>query len=147
MPPAGLIEIHNDPKQPVPGMTGHRLLSAVPDMAIATLIAHFDAPLLGVELRHLGGALRRTSVCHGALPGLQGEYSLFAVGVVPDAEAAMAVDAALTRLTDALAPWDAGRAFMNFSNGPGRYLRRVRAGPSAHGRVAARSRRAVRVTA
>jgi hypothetical protein len=122
MPPAGLIEIHNDPKQPVPGLTGHRLLSAVPDMAIATLVAHADAPLLAVELRHLGGALRRTSVCHGALGGLQGEYSLFAVGIVPDAEAAIAVDTALTRLTDALAPWDSGRAFMNFADGPGRFF-------------------------
>jgi hypothetical protein len=46
---------------------------------------------------------------------------LFAVGVTPDAGAAMAVDAALTRVTDALAPWDAGRAIRNFSDRPRRF--------------------------
>ena len=99
MSPAALIEIHNDPKQPVPGMTGHRLLAGAPDVAIAELVAHASDALVAVELRHLGGALGRTSVCHGALAGLQGEFSLFAVGVVPDAEAAMTVDVALARLT------------------------------------------------
>ena len=34
----------------------------------------------------------------------------------------MTVDAALTRLTQAMAPWDAGRAFRNFSERPGRFF-------------------------
>jgi hypothetical protein len=115
MSPAELIEIHNDPKQPVPGMSGHRLLAGAPDEAIQDLVAHASKALVAVELRHLGGARERTRVCPGALPGLKGEYSLFAVGIVPDAEAAMAVDVALTRLTQALGPWDSGYAFRNFS--------------------------------
>ena len=122
MSPAALIEIHNDPKQPVPGMTGHRLLAGAPDEAIAELVANASNALVAVELRHLGGALGRTSVCHGALAGLKGEFSLFAVGIVPDAEAAMTVDVALGRLTQAMAPWDAGRAFRNFSERPARFF-------------------------
>src|SRR5262249_45037592 len=55
MPPAGLIEIHNDPKQPVPGMGDHRLLAAAPPEAIAELIRvagpGSGSPLLSVELR------------------------------------------------------------------------------------------------
>jgi FAD binding domain len=120
MSPAALIEIHNDPKHPVPGMTGHRLLAGAPDEAIAELVAHASKALVAVELRHLGGALQRSSVCHGALPNLHGEFSLLAVGIVPSAEAAMTVDVALTRLTQAMAPWDSGRAFPNFSERRGR---------------------------
>ena len=42
---------------------------------------------------------------------------MFAVGIVPGAEAAMAVDAALGRLTEALRPYDAGREIANFAEG------------------------------
>ena len=120
MSPAELIEIHNDPKAPSPGMHGHRVLSSLPDEAITTLADHAGAPLVSVELRHLGGELGRGSVCHGAANWVQGKYALFAVGIVGDAQAAMAVDAALTRLTDALHPWDAGRAILNFTDRPAR---------------------------
>ena len=85
-------------------MHGHRVLYNVPDGAIAGWSATPTAPLVSVELRHLGGALARGSVCHGALNDMQAAYALFAVGIMPDAESAMAVDAALTRLTDALEP-------------------------------------------
>jgi hypothetical protein len=111
MAPAGLIEIHNDPKGPVPGMGDHRLLAAAPEEAIKALVAAAgpgsDSPLVSVELRHLGGALP-----------VDAAFSLFAIGVVAGAEAAMAIDAALTRLMQALEPYDAGRALMNFSERP-----------------------------
>lgn len=119
--PDGLTAIHNDPTDPSPGASGHRLLGELSDGALDALVAHADAPLVSVELRHLGGAIARGSVCHGALDDVQGSYALFAVGIVPDAEAAMAVDAALTRLTDALEPYDAGRALLNFTAGTGRF--------------------------
>jgi hypothetical protein len=111
MPPAGLIEIHNDPKGPVPGMGDHRLLAAAPEEAIKALVTAAgpgsDSPLVSVELRHLGGALP-----------VEAAFSLFAVGVVAGAEAAMAIDAALARVMTAMEPYDAGRALMNFSERP-----------------------------
>jgi len=118
MRPDELTEIHNDPKDPSAGMSGHRTLSQLPDGAISAVAAYAGAPLVSVEIRHLGGALGRGSVCHGASNWLRGEYALFAVGIVPTAEAAMAVDAALTRLTEALDPWDTGRAIFNFADKP-----------------------------
>ena len=121
MTPDRLTEIHNDPKEPSAGAHGHRLLNDVPDGALAGLVDHAGAPLVSVELRHLGGALSRGSVCHGALNDVKAEFALFAVGLVPDAQAAMAVDAALARLTDALEPWDAGRALLNFTERPARF--------------------------
>ncbi len=122
MTPDRLTEIHNDPKDPSPAAHGHRLLDDLSDGAIAGLVAHAGEPLVSVELRHMGGATARGSVCHGALNDVQAEYALFGVGIVPNAEAAMAVDAALTRLTDALEPWDAGRALLNFTHGAARFF-------------------------
>jgi len=66
---------------------------------------------------------RSVSRCNGAANWVQGAYALFAVGIVPNAEAAMAVDAALTGLTEALHPYDAGRAIANFAEGrPARFF-------------------------
>ena len=85
MPPDRLTEIHNDPKEPSAGASGHRLLNDVPDGALAQLIAHAGGPLVSVELRHLGGELSRGSVCNGALNDVKAEFALFAVGLTPDA--------------------------------------------------------------
>jgi FAD/FMN-containing dehydrogenase len=119
--PDQLTAIHNDPKVPSAGASGHRLLDNVSDGAIAALVAHAGEPLVSVELRHMGGALARGSVCHGALNDTQASYSLFAVGLTATAEAAMAVDTALKRLTDALEPYDAGRALLTFTPAAGRF--------------------------
>ena len=112
MPPAGLIEIHNDPKQPdarACPTTGCSPTS--PDATIAALVGAAGpgsgSPLVSVELRHLGGALP-----------VDAAFSLFAVGVPVDAQAAMAIDAALARLMAATAPFDAGRALLNFTDKP-----------------------------
>jgi hypothetical protein len=44
LPPAGLLEIHNDPKQPSAGMSDHRMLSGAPAEAIdAALVGLMDA--------------------------------------------------------------------------------------------------------
>jgi hypothetical protein len=122
MPPAGLVEIHNDPKHPVPALGNHRMLSQVTDAALDALLQAAGpgsgSPLLSVELRQLGGALARREPGHGALASLDGDYSLFAVGMVTGAEAAMAIDGALSRLLDATAPWDAGTGYLNLVETP-----------------------------
>jgi hypothetical protein len=73
---------------------------------------------MSCELRHLGGALGRREPGHGALASLEADYSMFAVGVVTGAEAAMAIDAALTELLDTMSPWDAGSGYLNFVETP-----------------------------
>jgi FAD/FMN-containing dehydrogenase len=111
MPAAGLIEIHNDPKQPLPGLSDHRLLADADDAAIAAIVGAAgpgsESPLVSVELRHLGGALP-----------VEAGFSLFAVGVPMDAASAMAIDAALARLMEVTTPFDAGRALLNFTDKP-----------------------------
>ena len=123
LPPAALIEIHNDPKQPMPGLSDHRVIDDASPRAIAALVAAAGPELVAVELRHLGGRLPVNG------------FSLFAIGVPMDAESAMAIDAALSGLMAATAPFDAGRSLLNFSDKPtraerlfeGRRLRALRA--------------------
>ena len=78
MPPAGLIEIHNDPKQPIPALATTGCSPTLTDAAIAALVGAAGpgsgSPLVSVELRHLGGALP-----------VDAAFSLFAVGVPIDA--------------------------------------------------------------
>lgn len=121
MAPDQLTAIHNDPQEPTAAASGHRLLDDLTDGALAGLVSHAGAPLLAVELRHLGGAVSRGSVCNGALNDLKAEFLLFAVGLIDGAETTIAVDAALARLTDTLHPWDAGRALANFTERPARF--------------------------
>jgi FAD/FMN-containing dehydrogenase len=118
MPPAGLIELHNDPKQPMPGLSDHRLLADVDDATIAAIVGAAGpgsgSPLVSVELRHLGGALP-----------IDAAFSLFAIGVPLDAASTMAIDTSLARLMAATLQYDAGRALMNFaekSTGAGRFF-------------------------
>jgi FAD/FMN-containing dehydrogenase len=109
--PAGLIELHNDPKQPMPGLSDHRLLGEVDDAAITAIVGAAGpgsgSPLVSVELRHLGGALP-----------IDAAFSLFAVGMPMDAASAMAIDSALADLMRATEPFDAGRALLNFTDRP-----------------------------
>jgi hypothetical protein len=120
MPPAGLVELHNDPKHPVPGMGDSRLLASLPGEAIDALLAlagpGSGSPLLSVELRALGGALARPG--GGALASLDAAYAAYAVGMVTGAEAAMEIDGALARLWRGLAPWQADQGFQNFAGPP-----------------------------
>jgi UDP-N-acetylenolpyruvoylglucosamine reductase len=115
--PADLLALHMDPPNPVPGVGDGALLDVVPAEAIEALVAVSgpDTPLLSVELRHLGGALARTGEGHGALPTLEGDFALFAVGIAPHEGAAAAVKAQLDAVAGAVCEWDAGRRYLNFT--------------------------------
>jgi FAD/FMN-containing dehydrogenase len=121
-PAAELITLHGDPEHPVPGVATHRLLEALPDEAIDALLAlagpEADSPLLGVDLRHLGGALATDGPDHGALDRIDAAYALFAVGIPMGPELAAALPGHLDALEGALQPWDAGRAYLNFAERP-----------------------------
>jgi FAD/FMN-containing dehydrogenase len=120
--PAGLLALHMDPPGPVPGAGDGALLDVVPGEAIDALVAAAGpgsgSPLLSVELRHLGGALRRTHDDHGALSTLDADFAMYAVGMAPDSEAGAAVNAHVDVVKDALSEWHVGRRFLNFSERP-----------------------------
>jgi hypothetical protein len=81
---------------------------------VASAGAGSGSSLLSVEMRHLGGALARTTPGDGALSLADTGYAVFAVGVAPTPELAAVSDRDSQRVLDALRPWDAGRDYMNF---------------------------------
>ncbi len=119
IPAAALPQIHMDPPQPTPAVSGHAMLAGVSEEALAALLAEVGpgttTPLLSAEIRHLGGALARPADGGGVLDRLPDPYLLFAVAIAPFPEAAAAGRAAADRLVAAMRPWSTGRRFLNFT--------------------------------
>jgi FAD/FMN-containing dehydrogenase len=115
--PLDLLTIHMDPPGPVPGVAEGMLLDELPAEAIDALVAaagpRSGSQLMSVELRHLGGALRRPTPDSGALATLDAAFLLAAAGMAPQAAAAQAVRARIGQVKEALAPCRAARDFMN----------------------------------
>ena len=119
MSPAGLLEIHMDPPAPVPASGDTALLDTLDAAAIDAFLEVVEvdevAPLLFAELRQLGGALGRVAPGAGARARFDGDFILFGVGVPEGPEHAARLDAKLTRLLDAMAPWSNGSRYINFA--------------------------------
>jgi FAD/FMN-containing dehydrogenase len=119
IPVAQLSQLHMDPDHPVPGAGDGMLLDGFPEEAIDAMVAaagsESRSPLLSVEVRHLGGALRRARAGHGALASIEAAFAVFAVGVAMTPEMGAAVRAHVEVVQSALARWDAGRDYLNFT--------------------------------
>ena len=115
-----LLTIHLDPPGPLPAVSDGVLLEELPPEAIDALVSvarpRPGAPLLSVELRHLGGSLRRPASDAGALGTLDAAFLLTAAGIAADTATAQAVRAQIGQVQAALAPWRAPRDFANFQN-------------------------------
>ena len=112
VPPPALAFLHMDPPEPVPGLAGHRLYEELPATAIDALIdaagPDSGSPSISVELRHTGGALGRGGPDHGALANIDGTICMFAVGMVIDEQAALALAAQIEKVEQALQSHQAG---------------------------------------
>jgi FAD/FMN-containing dehydrogenase len=119
IPVRDLEHLHMDPKQPVPGAGDGLMLSDLNDAAIDALVrtagAGAGSPLISVEVRHAGGALARKAPDAGALASLDGKFMLYAVGMAPTPELGAGVRAHVELVQNALAPWDSGRTYLNFT--------------------------------
>jgi hypothetical protein len=108
-----------DPEHPVPGSADGMLLSDFPEEAIDSLVplagADSGSPLLSVEVRHLEGELARSRPGSGALGALEARFAVFAVGIAATPAMAATVRAHLEFVQAALAPWDSGRDYLNFT--------------------------------
>jgi FAD/FMN-containing dehydrogenase len=120
IPASRLDKLHRDPEQPVPGIADGMMLDDLTHGAIAaaTAVMGPDSPLLSVEFRHLGGALRRSAPGSGVLASLDGEYMMFAVGALTSPEIAPRIERDIALLQRGLARWDAGRMNLNFAQQP-----------------------------
>jgi FAD binding domain len=116
--PPGLAALHMDPPEPVPGLGDGGLLDSFPAAAVDAVVdvagADSGTALLSLEVRHLGGELARPGPDAGAAGALDAAFSFFGVGMAtPDRIDAVA--GSIDRLHDAMAPWESGRTYLNFS--------------------------------
>ncbi len=120
--PVDIAELHMDPPHPVPYTGEGQMLGSLDADAIDRLVAAAGpgsgSPLLSVEVRHVGGALSRPEAHHGALSTFDAEYLTYGVGMVMDEETYRANRAALDRVSEALAPYENGRRYLNFTERP-----------------------------
>jgi len=117
VPPAGIAELHMDPREPMPYASEHSLLGELTATAIDDLVLAAGpgsgSTLASVELRHTGGALARAGEHHGALATLPGSFALFAVGLAADPETTAKTAADLDRVVAATRAHEAGH-YLNF---------------------------------
>jgi len=118
VPPVALSRLHNDPEEPMPALTEHRLLSDLPPEAVDAFVAvagpDSGSTLMMAEIRHLGGALREIRPGHGAIASLEAAYLFFGGGLAATPEMVAGLKVALPPFKAALAEWDAGRGYFNF---------------------------------
>ncbi|WP_166389549.1 FAD-binding oxidoreductase [Nocardioides ochotonae] len=109
IPALGVLDVHMDPPEPVPGIGDHAMLGPLEDDAVAAFLGVLGpgtrSGVTIAELRHLGGALARPHAAGGALSAVPGDYALLCLAMAPDAEAAAAGRAAAADVIRAMAPW------------------------------------------
>jgi FAD/FMN-containing dehydrogenase len=119
IPVERLSSLHMDPEHPVPGVGDGMLLRGFPEEAVDAIVAAAGAdsgsPLLSVEVRHLGGALGRMQPGHGALATIEAQFAMFAVGISMTPAMGAVMKAHIEVVQAALASWDAGRDYLNFT--------------------------------
>jgi hypothetical protein len=115
---AAVDGIHMDPAEPLPAATAGGLLDSMPAALIDTLLAvagpQVDAPLAVVEMRLMGGALRRPAAVPNAVAGREGAFSLSVIAPAPPPLRAVAPQIA-AGIVDALRPWSTGTSLVNFA--------------------------------
>jgi hypothetical protein len=137
MSAAALQRVHMDPEHPVPGLGDGMLLDELPPAGIDALVAAAGpgsgSPLLSVEVRQLGGALGRPAAGGGAVSHLDADFVLFGIGIAMSPEMGAAVAGHVDVIREALAPWEAETAYLNFAERslPGERI----FGPYAHHRL------------
>ena len=122
VPPAILGQLHMDPEDPVPFAASGQLLDELPPAAIDAIVETAGpgsgSPLLSLELRQLGGALRNAPPDAGALASLDHAFLTLGVGMLMDPGMAPAIKGQLDVVADALEPWDSGVKYANFIDVP-----------------------------
>ncbi|HTN55370.1 MAG TPA: FAD-binding protein [Microbacterium sp.] len=118
---AGLAAVHGDPPDPVPGHGDSLLIAAITPELIDALVSAVGepiaAPLLSIELRHLGAAASDASG-DGAVTTLEGDALVYVVGIVPSAEALEPVRTAADAVLSRLRPFGSARSVKTFTERP-----------------------------
>jgi FAD/FMN-containing dehydrogenase len=119
MPLDALGGICAEPTQPVPGAGRAELLTGLGDAVADDLLSAVGgiAPVGTVQVRHLGGALRRPADGGGACGHIAEPYLLSMVGPVLSPEGGQALTARMAEIAQAMAPHTSGRKPFTYLNG------------------------------
>lgn len=108
--PSTLPLTHMDPREPIPGIGDHLLLSDLDDEALLHIIslAASDSTLAVFELRQMGGRFAAPTTAGGAFDRTSAKFLYLGAGAVFDEEARRQIDARLVILRDYLEKWNTG---------------------------------------
>ena len=113
-----LARVAAEPTDPMPGMTRSCLLEDLDDATIAAMTEAAGpgsgSPLPVVQIRHLGGALARTTEGAGAHGAVAEPYNLQAIGVPAVPALVEVITAYLDRVGAAASSVASGRTLLNF---------------------------------
>ena len=119
IPAKALSHLHMDPEGPTAGTGDGLMLASLPAAAIDTVVRvagpQAGRPLVVVELRHVGGEMKRVRPANGALAAVDADYALFAAGPAPFPQAAAAVARSVAEVQSAMSPWAARQMYLNLA--------------------------------
>jgi len=118
IPPPGLVALHMDPPEPVPGEGDGILVGEIADSDISAVLEitgpGTDTPILAFEWRALGGALGRHDPDGGAANAIDAGFATFGVGIAATPELKRAIGERLDAIHEALGESATGTRYMNF---------------------------------
>ena len=114
-----IAQIHNDPTQPTAAWGLGRLLSSIDQRFVTALLSQVGAgtqsPLIGVEIRHLGGATETDVAGGSAVGGRASGFTLQAIGAPNPDLFESVLPVAGSALLDAIAEWVSPETNINFA--------------------------------
>ncbi len=115
VPAPSLVRLHLEPEGPAPAYASSRLLSGLPDAAVAAVISAVGpgSPTRPdiAEFRQLGGALRREDP-GSALSSLDGEFLVLGLALGGESAEWDRMRSHTVGLLQALEPWTTGRQYL-----------------------------------
>lgn len=114
--------IHSDPEDAAPSWSDGLLLGRLDDSFVDTLLAaagpSSGAPVLGVELRHIGAATTRDVDEGSAIGGRDAQHTLMVLGAPDPALFDTVLPGYMAGLRAAIAPWTSAETSINFVGNP-----------------------------
>ena len=115
-----LSRVHMDPERPVAAVGDGLMLAELPPEALDAFIdmagGEAGRRLAVIELRHLEGELGRACPENGALSSIPAKFVVIAGGFAPVPELVSAMRGHVEAISQALAPWVAPYAYLNFAD-------------------------------